>query len=90
MTEVTKGAATPKEQPAVKKESELEKEPEKEPEKEKIGGPDDLIIVDDLGNPVEAVETDEDVAPFRLTHKKVVYERVGEDEDGRATYRKSG
>jgi hypothetical protein len=84
MTEVTKGAATPKEQPAAKSES------EKEPEKEKVGGPDDLIIVDDQGNPVEAVETEEDVAPFRLTHKNVVYERVGEDEDGRATYRKSG
>jgi hypothetical protein len=69
-----------------------------EPSKsEKIGGPKDFIVIDDTGKPVEAIPADEiekeqerreRPEPFRLEHKNVTYERAGEDEDGRATYRK--
>jgi hypothetical protein len=79
--------------PEAKTAAEKESAPteEKVAEKKKIGGENDLIILDDQGNAVEAVEKKgkDDVAPFRLEYQGAIYERAGQDDDGRPTYRKS-
>src|SRR5262245_43644734 len=66
---------------------------------DKLGGAEDLILLDGDDKPVEALSRDildaatkaAKATPFRITHPKTgkTYERAGSDEDGRPTYRPS-